>query len=802
MFKWAKHVLTVLAVLACSPAAVAEAQAPESAPSATAGGAHLSLVKQYCVSCHNSRTKTAGLELDTVSGQPLAEGWASWEKVVRKLRARQMPPVSARRPDEATYTAALASLESTLDRFADAHPNPGRTDTFRRLNRTEYHNAIRDLLALDVDVTALLPGDSSSYGFDNITVGDLSPTLMERYVTAAEKISRLAVGRAGKAPEATTVRIRPDLTQEKHFPGLPIGTRGGAQVPYTFLADGNYEISLRLTRNRNEHVEGLTEDHDLELLLDGERVHLFAVEPAPIVEEHAANYQPSQDHLDAHLTVRIPVAAGPHVLGVTFPKKPSLLLETARQPYEAHFNSYRHPRVQPAIFEIAIVGPYDVIGPGDTPSRQRVFQCQPATPDEDDACAKQILSTLMRRAYRRPVTDQDLQRPLELYRGARADGGFEAGIEMGLSAVLVSPEFLFRVEPDPSQAASGAPYSIGDLALASRLSFFLWSSIPDDELLDLAVAGELAEPAVLDQQVLRMLADPRSRNLVSNFASQWLHLRNLESISPDMRIFPGFDDNLRQAFRQETELFFDSIMREDRSVLDLLRADYTFLNERLAKHYGIPHVYGSRFRRVTFDGDGDGAGRTRGGLLRHGSVLAVTSYATRTSPVIRGKWILDNILGIPPPPPPANVPELEESEASSQKLAMRDRLSAHRANPVCASCHKQMDPVGFALENYDAVGRWRTTEAGVPIDASGTLFDGTTFSNATELEAALLRRPELFVNTMVEKLLVFATGRGVEYYDGPAIRKILREAEADDYRFSSLVLGVVKSMPFQMRRAS
>ncbi len=798
MVSWVRRVLPVLAVLASTP--TAWAQAPHEAPAAEAP--HLTLVKEYCVSCHNSRTKTAGLELDTVSGQPLEEGWEAWEKAARKLRARQMPPVSARRPDEATYVAALASLEDALDRFADANPNPGRTDTFRRLNRTEYHNAIRDLLALDVDVAAMLPADSSSYGFDNITVGDLSPTLMERYVAAAEKISRLAVGRAGRVPDATTIRMRPDLTQEKHVPGLPIGTRGGTEVPYTFLTDGDYEISLRLTRNRNEHVEGLTEVHDLELLLDGERVHLFTVEPAPIVEEHASNYQPSQDNLDAHLRVRIPVTAGPHTIGVTFPKKPSLLLETARQPYEAHFNSYRHPRVQPAIYEVAIVGPYDARGAGDTPSRRRIFECS----SQDDACATQILSRVMRRAYRRPVTDQDIARPMELYRAARTasgDDGFEAGIEMGLAAVLVSPEFLFRIEADPSDAEAGSGYQIGDLALASRLSFFLWSSIPDDELLDLAVAGELREPAVLDQQVRRMLADPRSRNLVSNFASQWLHLRNLDSFSPDMRIFPGFDDNLRQAFRQETELFFDSIMREDRSVLDLLRADYTFLNERLAKHYGIPHVYGSRFRRVTFD-DGRGADgvRTRGGLLRHGSVLAVTSYATRTSPVIRGKWILDNILGIPPPPPPANVPELEEAETRGQRLSMRDRLSAHRSNPVCASCHKQMDPVGFALENYDAIGRWRTAEAGVRIDASGTLFDGTTFSNATELEAALLSRPELFVNTMVEKLLVFATGRGVEYYDAPAVRKILRAAESDDYRFSSLVLGVVKSMPFQMRRAS
>ena len=491
---------------------------------------------------------------------------------------------------------------------------------------------------------------------------------------------------------------------------------------------------------------------------------------------------------------------GPHALAVTFPKKPSVLLETARQPYQAHFNYYRHPRLQPAVYEVSIVGPYNPAGAWDTPSRQRIFSCQPSRVGEEDACASRILSTLMRRAYRRPVTPDDLQTPFELYRAARTANGnndFEAGIEMGLAAILVSPEFLFRIERDPVGTPSDTPYQLSDLELASRLSFFLWSSFPDDELLDVAVRGDLSTPAVLEQQARRMLADPRSENLVTNFAAQWLHLRNLDAITPDMRMFPDFDDNLRQAFRRETELLVDSVMRENRSVLDLLRANYTFLNERLAKHYGIPHVYGSRFRRVEFDENG-----TRGGLLRHGSILLVTSYATRTSPVIRGKWILDNVLGVPPPPPPPNVPELEDTKTGEQASSMRERLAEHRANPVCASCHRLMDPVGFALENYDAVGRWRTTEAGVPIDASGTLFDGTTFNGVAELQAALLRRPELFVTNVTEKLLTFATGRGVEYYDAPAVRTILREARAEDYRFSSLVLGVVNSMPFQMRKAS
>ena len=759
--------------------------------------AYRAVVDRYCLTCHNSRTRTAGLALDTVAEAALAEHTEVWERVVRKLRARQMPPTAARRPDEPTYAAAIGSLEAALDRHAAAAPDPGRSETFRRLNRTEYHNAVRDLLALDVDVASLLPSDSSSFGFDNITVGNLSPTLLERYVGAAEKISRLAVGRPGLGPGGVTVRTRPDLTQEGHLPGMPIGTRGGALLSHTFPLDGDYEISIRLARDRNEHIEGLSEAHDLHLLLDGELVGDFTVRPAEQVEEHALNYQPSHDTLDAHLTQRVAVSGGPHALAVTFPKKPELLLETERQPYQAHFNYYRHPRVQPAVYEISIVGPYNPAGAGDTPSRARIFACRPDGPAGEDACAADILSTLMRRAYRRPVAGADLERPLELYRAARDEGGFDAGIEMGLAAVLVSPEFLFRVERDPAGVEAGAAYRLSDLELASRLSFFLWSSLPDDELLAAAERGALTAPGELRRQVRRMLADPRASNLVTNFAGQWLHLRNLESITPDMRVFPDFDDNLRQAFRHETEMLVESVLREDRSVLDLLRADYTYLNERLAKHYGVPHVYGSRFRRVEF-----GEGETRGGLLRQGSILLATSYATRTSPVIRGKWVLDNILGVPPPPPPPNVPELAETGTSTRARSMKERMSAHRENPACASCHKLMDPVGFALENYDAVGRWRDADGGTPIDATATLFDGTTVDGVDALEAALLRRPELFVGTVTEKLLTFAIGRGVTHTDAPAVRAILRAAGEDDYRFSSLVLGVVESMPFQMRKAS
>jgi len=759
-------------------------QAHQSTASPPSNAPHLALVETYCVTCHDEEEKKGGLSLQLVAAD-VSRDQEIWEKVVRKLRARQMPPVGRKeRPDEAAYDATIRYLETSLDGAAAARPNPGRTATIRRLTRTEYRNAVRDLLALEIDVDALLPADDSSYGFDNVTVGDLSPTLLDRYISAAEKISRVAVGRPTRSPGGDTIRLPPDLTQEGHIEGLPIGTRGGAVLDYTFPMDGEYDIQVRLMRDRDEHVEGLTEPHDLELLLDKARVQVFAVTPPQREPEHAT--------VDQHLTIRIPVRAGPHALGVAFLKKPSLLLETARQPYEAHFNFYRHPRVQPAIYSVSIVGPHGASGRGDTASRQRIFGSH-AGSGQDENAARQILTALMKRAYRRSVTEADLRGPLALYGKGRAGGDFDAGIEMALSGVLVSPNFLFRLEPDPPGIAPATPYRVSDVELASRLSFFLWSSIPDDELLDVAIAGKLREPAMLERQTRRLLADPRSRALVDNFASQWLHLRNLASITPDMRLFPAFDDNLRQAFRQETELLFESVLREDRNVLDLLRADYTFLNERLAKHYGIPHVYGSRFRRVALDKDSE-----RGGLLRHGSILTVTSYATRTSPVVRGKWILDNLLGVPPPPPLPDVPALKDNTVDGS-LTVRRRLAEHRNNAACAACHNLMDPIGLSLEKFDAVGRRRTVEDGVPIDASGGLPDGSRFVDVDGLEAALLRRPELFVGALAEKLLVYASGRGVEYYDAPAIRTIVRHARAQDYRFSSIVLGVVKSQPFQMR---
>jgi mono/diheme cytochrome c family protein len=788
---WTACLAASAAVLAASVAL--RAGEPQQAPAspASAPSPHRATLDRYCVTCHNGRVMSGGLALDGLDVTRVTGNAASWEKVVRKLRGRMMPPAGMPRPDDATYESLATSLETALDAASAARPNPGRTDTFRRLSRTEYQNAIRDILGLDVDVSSLLPKDDASHGFDNVANAELSPTLLERYLAAAQKVSRAVVGGQLPSPASHVVILPSDLTQEDHLEGLPFGTRGGTIVRHAFPLDGTYEIQIRLSRDRNENVEGLTEPQQIELMLDGQRVQMFGVKP----NRNQMGIYYADEAVDKDLKVRVPVTAGPHEVGVVFPRRTFALEETERQPSLAHFNMDRHPRVQIALYSVSIAGPFDPGALTETPSRRRLFVCKPSSAAAEEACAKQIVSTVARRAFRRAVTDADIEAPLRFYKEARAEGSFDDGIEMALRAVLASTEFLFRIERDPRNVAPQTPYRIGDVELASRLSFFLWSSVPDDELLNLAIAGTLSRPATLERQVKRMLADARAEALVSNFAGQWLYLRNLAATNPDARTFPDFDDNLRQAFRRETELFVESIMREDRSALDLLRANYTFVNERLAKHYGLPNVYGSRFRRVSLDEES-----ARGGLLGQGSVLTVTSYANRTSPVLRGKWILENIVGTPPPPPPQNVPPLKDTDSDGRVLSMRERMTQHRANPACASCHQLMDPAGLSLENFDAIGRWRTrTESGSAVDASGGLPDGSTFTGMSGLRSALLRKPELFVGTLTEKLMTYGLGRGLEYYDAPSVRKIVQNARTQDYRFSSLVLGIISSDPFQMR---
>ena len=752
---------------------------------ASPASSHRSTLDRFCVGCHGGDSASADLRLDSADLEGVHDAPELWERVVHKLRTGTMPPPNMPQPPVADREVLLDWLEASLDAAALRSPNPGRTEALRRLNRTEYQNAVRDLLAVEIDADALLPQDESGHGFDNVNVSDLSPLLLGRYISAAQKISRLAVGSGQLEPNSDIIRVKPDVTQEHHVPGLPLGSRGGVSVTHAFVQDGDYEIQIWLSRNRNEEIEGLRREHKVHLLLDRQRIETFTVRP-PV-----DRFDYSQ--VDKHLRKRVAVTAGPHELAVTFPKTESSLLETMRQPTQSRFNMHRHPRTAPAVFQISVTGPYSGRSPADTPSRRRLFTCRPTGPADEAGCARQILSGLVRRAYRRPVSDEDLLRPLEFFREGRQNGGFDAGIERALTAVLVSPEFLFRTE---AAAPSPGAARINSVELASRISFFLWSSIPDDELLAAAASGELGSDEGLERQVRRMLADPRAANFATNFAGQWLRLRSLESFSPDARLFPDFDDNLRQALRRETELFVQSIVSEDRSVLDLIKADYTYLNERLAKHYGIGAVYGTRFRRVALDSTSK-----RGGLLRHGSVLTVTSYPTRTSPVLRGTWVLENIFGAPPPPPPPNVPALDNAVSAS--LPMRERLGAHRDNPACASCHQTIDPGGFALENFDALGRWRDYEDGLEVDAAGGLPGaGESAHGVAGLEQALLARPELFVGTLTRKLLTFALGRGAEYYDAPAVRKILRDAKPRGYRFSDLVLGIVKSVPFGMRSST
>jgi mono/diheme cytochrome c family protein len=818
-------IVAVCSVYATQSVAPASSVPVDSSASLTAGRATLD---RYCITCHNQKRPTADLALDTLDLNNVAQNARTLEKVAARLRSRTMPPVGLPRPDRSTYDAVAGRIEAALDTHSAAHPDPGRP-VIHRLNRAEYANAVRDLLSLEVDVRALLPADDSGYGFDNISdVLSLSPALLERYMTAAGKISRLAVGDAAIRPAVQTYTVPQTLLQrDRMSEAQPFGTRGGAAVRHYFPADGEYEIRVQLQRTHASQIRGLGEPNAIELRLDRRRVRDFSVggegprDPWSAVPS-ASRYEQTADE---KLTARLAITAGPHDLSVAFPEK-SGLPEGARQP-ELSVATYEYAGDRDEAMGVATIeisGPFGVVGVGDTPSRRRIFVCR----EDKDACAATILRTLARRAYRRPVGDADVAALMQFYRAGRSTAtlngsntatlngspntatlngspstatlngspyNFDAGIEFALRAMLVDPDFLFFVERDPAGAARSSLYRVNDIQLASRLSLFLWSSIPDDELLALAEQQRLSDPAVLGRQVERMLADPRAAALVRNFAGQWLHLRNMRSVTPDPEAFPEFDENLRDALRQETELFIQDQIRHDRGVLELLTAGYTFLNERLAKHYGIPGIWGSQFRRVEI------ADSARRGLLGQGSILTVTSYANRTSPTLRGKWVLENLLAAPPPAPPPNVPGLDEGNASDG-LSVRERMEQHRRNPVCASCHAPMDPFGLALENFDAVGKWRTRDGQAAIDASTSLPDGSSFDGPDGLRKLLAAEPDRFAAAVTEKLLTYALGRGVEYYDRPAIRRILRDAKAGGYTWSSLVAGIVRSTPFQMRRAS
>ena len=712
---------------------------------------------QYCQGCHNGRLKTGGLSLEQMDPGQVSQSPETWEKVVRKVRAGMMPPSGAPRPERAVLDQFAAHLESTLDQNAVHHPNPG-TVGLHRLNRAEYANAVRDLLAVDADFSMLLPSDDSSEGFDNIAAAlGVSPALLERYVSAATSISRLAVGDPATSPSTNTWRVPGDLSQTANIEGLPVGTRGGMLFKYTFPLDAEYAFKVR-ARSAGIGVGAGGGPVPLEITLDGARI------------------DPGKSTTD----FRLEVTAGPHSIGVAMPQHSSAGVDDVYGTYADNAG----------VSSVAITGPTNPTGPGDTPSRRKIFICRPASGDDETACAKRILTSLTEKAFRRPVRDSDLETLLGFYQEARNGAGFEQGIEAALARILMDPWFIFRIEHEPAGTAPGGVYAVSDIELASRLSFFLWSSIPDEELLRLAKQNKLHEPQILAQQTRRMLADSKASALAANFAGQWLYLRELKSARPETR---EFNDNLRQSFRRETEMFFDSIVRENRSVVDLLNANYTFLDERLAKHYGIPDVYGSRFRRVKLPDD------SRRGLLGQGSILLVTSVATRTSPVARGKWVLENILGSPAPLPPPNVPALPEDASSAKVVSVRERMEAHRKNPVCASCHKIMDPIGFSLENFDLTGKWRTTDGGLPVDASSQLVDGTKLSGPASLRQALISRSDVFVSTLTEKLMTYAVGRGLKYYDMPSVRAITRDAARNDNHFSSIVLGIVSSKPFQMK---
>ena len=765
------------------------------------------VLNRYCVGCHNDRLLTADLSLESMDAVHVAAGAEVWEKVIRKLRSGAMPPPGRPRPDPTVVENALAWLETELDRAAALAPDPGRTDSVHRLNRAEYRNAIRDLLALDVDVTSLLPADSADeHGFDNIaSMLSVSPTLLDRYLSAARRLSRLAVGLPPSAPATEEYRVR--LEQDEYLgEDLPFGSRGGAAIRHRFPVDGEYVIDVRLYRQLFDVVVGLGSPHEVEIRVDGERILSSVVggeetggaPPAGFVGDIFGSpaWERYARNADAGLDVRFPARAGWRLVTVSFLGRPTEVEDGVPHPprYPERDESLES---NPWVHTVAIRGPYEVLGPGDTPSRRKIFTCRPAEPHEEEPCAERILTALAGEAYRRPASGREVATLLRFFREGRRDGTFDDGVQFALERLLADPKFLFRIEREPVDIASGTVYPVSDLDLASRLSFFLWSSIPDAELLGAAARGELSAPDQLERQVRRMLADDRAQALVDNFVGQWLLLRNLPSAAPDLNAFPDFDENLRAAFERETKLFVESMFREDRSVVDLLRANYTFVNERLARHYGIPHVYGSHFRRVTFGDD-----EPRGGLLGQGSFLTVTSYPNRTSPVLRGRWVLESLLGTPPPSPPADVPGLPDRGADGRPASVRERLERHRESPACATCHAPMDPLGFALENFDAVGGWRDAEGGTPVDSSAVLPDGTRFRGPAGLRAFLVGQRRQFVEAMTEKLLAYALGRRLEYTDRPTVRGIVHDAAASDHRLSEIVLGIVRSPAFRMRRAS
>ena len=807
---------------------VAGAEQSATRPGGAAGPAveARALLDSYCVACHNERTRTADLflEAEAIDVARVGDDAAVWERVVRKLRANAMPPAGRPRPAANEAHALVSWLETELDQAATNRPNPGRS-TLHRVNRAEYANAIRDLFSLDVDVSRMLPADDEYHGFDNIAdVLSVSPTLIERYLAAAQRISQLVVGDLSLRPKAETYPVSGSLDQNDAVSiDLPFGSRGGIAITHNFPVDGEYIIRLDLRKQEYGYVRGLGKPHQLDIRVDGARVGRFTVgqewEPEQLPpmgyagkfdEVYDSNSFPEWEAfaLNAHegLEARTTVTGGPHRVGVAFDRRPTIPEGFLTVPVDR--SSYSHGQNEmmdgnPAVSVVQIIGPYNATGVAELPSRERLFACQPTgAAVADQQCARSILSTLARRAYRRPVTDEDVDVLLTFFDEGQANGSFDAGIQAAVERVLIDPEFLFRIEIDPDGVRPGTAYRLSDLDLASRLSFFLWSSIPDDELLGLAERGKLHDPDVLDGQIQRMLADPRSHALVENFAAQWLQLRKLRNVSPDIVTYTAFDENLREAMGRETELFLEHELREDRPISNLLRADYTFVNERLARHYGIPDVHGVQFRRVTYPDD------TRGGLLGHASILTVTSYANRTSPVVRGVWLLDNFLGTPPAPPPPDVPDLPGRDADGVVLSVREQMERHRGSPVCTSCHNAIDPLGFALEGFDAIGRQRTTvgggtpfDSGVPIDASSTLTDGTAVHGLAGLRGALLDREDQFVETVTEKLLTYALGRPLEHHDMPVVRGISRRSTADDLTWSSLISRIIRSTPFLMRRS-